>query len=152
MEPGKLVRIELSAGGVVYRRRTGAALEVLLIEDGYGNWGFPKGHVETNERPEDAALRECGEEAGLARLRLSAAIGATDWYFRVGDALIHKFCDYFLVEADPLEEARPRHREGIRACVWLSPEEALSRVTHDNARHVLRRALGLAAGAAEGRR
>jgi 8-oxo-dGTP pyrophosphatase MutT (NUDIX family) len=152
METGKHARIELSAGGVICRRQADGTVEVLLIEDGYGNWGFPKGHVEAGERPADAALRECGEETGLARLRILAPIGVTDWYFRATDALVHKFCDYFLVEADPLEEARPQRGEGIRTCVWLSPEDALSRVTYDNARHVLRNAVAVAASLAEERR
>jgi 8-oxo-dGTP pyrophosphatase MutT (NUDIX family) len=53
-------RLETSAGGVVVRRDGSHAL-YLLIRDSYGNWGFPKGHVESGERPEDAAVREVQE-------------------------------------------------------------------------------------------
>lgn len=135
--------IELSAGGVILRRREGGGVEVLLIEDSYGNWGFPKGHVEGVETPEEAALRECREETGLLNLRSIAPIGTTDWYFRSGHGLVHKFCDYFLLQAEADDEARPQRGEGIRACSWLNPDDALVRVTYANARAVLRSGLAV---------
>ncbi len=136
MAPVTYARIETSAGGVIYRRDA-AGPEVLLIKDSYGNWGFPKGHVEAGEKSEDAALRESREETGLQRLRLVGSLGTTDWYFRAEGALVHKYCDYFLVEADPGERAEPQAAEGIGACRWLKPDDALQRVTYDNARQVL---------------
>ena len=61
----------LSAGILLYRRR-GGALEVLLIHPGgpfwrnkdAGAWMIPKGGVEADEDPLDAALREFEEELG----------------------------------------------------------------------------------------
>lgn len=135
--------IEVSAGGVIYRRRSGGEVEVLLIKDSYGNWGFPKGHVEGTEDARDAALRECREETGLRKLRKGDALAATDWYFGVGDTLVHKYCDYFLLEAEAGGVAQPQDVEGIREVEWLSAEAALSRITYANARHVLRLALSL---------
>jgi 8-oxo-dGTP pyrophosphatase MutT (NUDIX family) len=124
----------------------GGALETLLIEDSYGNWGFPKGHVEAGETSEEAALRECREETGLQSLRTIAPIGTTDWYFRSGYSLVHKFCDYFLLQAEPDGEARPQRGEGIRACAWLTADDALARVTYANARAVLRSGLSVEDG------
>jgi 8-oxo-dGTP pyrophosphatase MutT (NUDIX family) len=133
-------KIELSAGGVIHRRTSEGVTEVLLIKDSYGNWGFPKGHVEAGESLEEAAVRECREETGLDRLELIGPIGTSDWYFRAGGALVHKFCDYFLITADPREQASPQTREGIQACVWLSLDKAESQVTYVNAGQILRRA------------
>ncbi len=133
-------RIELSAGGVIYRTTPGDT-QVLLIRDSYGHWGFPKGHVEPGETGEEAALRECREETGLDRLEIAGGVATTDWYFRLGGAVVHKYCDYYLLIADPGEEAVPQRTEGIRECIWLSPAEAVERVTYENARQVLRRAL-----------
>ena len=56
--------VETSAGGVIYRWR-GDTAHVLLIRDRYQHWGFPKGHLEGEETPADAALREVREETGL---------------------------------------------------------------------------------------
>lgn len=144
--------IEVSAGAVVVRRGDGGSIDVLLIEDSYGNWGFPKGHVEAGESSEEAALRECSEETGLVSLRTIAPIGTTDWYFRSGAGLVHKFCDYFLLETPTGSEALPRHAEGIRACSWLNPDDAVARITYANARTVLQSGLALErGGASEGR-
>ena len=66
-------RDETSAGGVVFRL-DGREPLVLLIRDSYQNWGFPKGHVERGERPEEAAVREVSEETGLAALTVRGAI------------------------------------------------------------------------------
>ena len=137
MAAPQLAKIELSAGGVIFRRPADGEPEVLLIKDGYGNWGWPKGHVEAGESLEVAALRECSEETGLTRLKVREWVGATDWYFRAGDTLIHKFCDYFLVEADPAELTLPQQAEGIQACRWLPPEDAAALLTYTNARQVL---------------
>ncbi len=140
----KFAQIELSAGGVIYRDAAGLGLQLLLIRDSYGNWGFPKGHIEAGEDAAAAALRECREETGLSRLRLVAPLGSTDWYFQHGGALIHKFCDYFLVEVTGDDAARPQKREGIQACEWLSPAQILQRVTYDNARQIAIQAIELA--------
>lgn len=136
------VRIELSAGGVIHRAGPGDdGLQILVIKDAYGNWGFPKGHLEEGETPRDAALRECSEETGLNHLEPIKWVGMTDWYFRDGGVVVHKYCDYFLLRAQPGDEARPQRGEGIRACHWLSPLDATARVTYHNAQHVLKRAL-----------
>lgn len=142
----QFAQIELSAGGVIYRRASGSDLQMLLIKDSYGNWGFPKGHIEAGEDAGAAALRECREETGLGGLRLVERLGTTDWYFRQDKALVHKFCDYFLVEAEGEDTARPQKREGIQACEWLSPPEFLERVTYENARQIARRAVERAGG------
>jgi 8-oxo-dGTP pyrophosphatase MutT (NUDIX family) len=58
--------LEVSAGGIVFRRLPGEGAKYLLIRDSYNNWGFPKGHLEGNESPAEAAIRETAEETGLA--------------------------------------------------------------------------------------
>src|SRR5688572_28735513 len=91
-------RLETSAGGVVMHAAEDGP-RYLLIRDSYGIWGFPKGHLENIERPEDAALREVCEETGLDHVRLRAPIHTIDWYFRFRGKLIHKVCHFLLMEA-----------------------------------------------------
>lgn len=137
MGQGK-ARLETSAGGVVVRREGDQAL-YLIIRDSYGNWGFPKGHVETGERPEDAAVREVCEETGLGQVRLRGAIHTIDWYFRFRGRLVHKVCHFYLMETDDAGTS-PQADEGITACRWEPFEAALALVSYENAREVLRRA------------
>lgn len=130
---------EVSAGGIVFRRDAAGGLRFLLIKDSYGNWGFPKGHLEEGESPADAALRETEEETGLQGLVLHGPIRIIDWHFRFRGRFIHKYCHFFLFESaagDPV----PQQDEGITACHWCVLDEALGELSYENARGVLRRA------------
>ncbi len=61
------------SAGILLFRRTGEALEVLLVHPGgpywakkdLGAWSIPKGLVEEGEEPLQGALRELEEELGL---------------------------------------------------------------------------------------
>jgi 8-oxo-dGTP pyrophosphatase MutT (NUDIX family) len=129
---------ETSAGGVVYRLFEGGAL-FLLIRDSYQNWGFPKGHLESGERAEDAALREVREETGLGDLALRGQIETIDWYFRFRGQLIHKVCHFYLMETTQADTL-PQQAEGITACQWVAYEDARTAISYANARKVLGRA------------
>lgn len=131
--------LEVSAGGIVFRRMSDQGTRFLLIRDSYANWGFPKGHLEDGESPADAAQRETGEETGLELLVLQGPIRVIDWHFRFRGRHIHKYCHFFLFESQGGEPC-PQVDEGITACQWLSLEEALTTLSYDNARGVLKRA------------
>lgn len=136
--PASQRRQERSAGGVVVRT-TGRGRVYLLIRDSYGHWGFPKGHLERGERADRAALREVAEETGLRSVRLVDTIATIDWHFRMRGRLIHKHCEFFLMETDTAS-TRPQRSEGITACRWATASEAVTLIGYENARAVLRRA------------
>jgi 8-oxo-dGTP pyrophosphatase MutT (NUDIX family) len=131
--------LEVSAGGIVFRRPPGEAARYLLIRDSYNNWGFPKGHLEGDESPAQAAFRETQEETGLQHLVLHGPIRVIDWHFRFRGRHIHKYCHFFLFESTE-GEVCPQVDEGITACQWRPLTEALEILSYDNARGVLKRA------------
>ena len=131
--------LEVSAGGIVFRRLPGEGARYLLIRDSYNNWGFPKGHLEGDESPAQAAIRETAEETGLDHLVLHGPIRVIDWHFRFRGRHIHKYCHFFLFES-PEGEVCPQVDEGITACQWRPLNEALEILSYDNARGVLKRA------------
>lgn len=133
------VQEEKSAGGVGVRALKGTH-HVLLIRGPYQNWGLPKGHVEEGEDAPTAAIREVREETGLEVLELGPELGSIDWYFRQEESLVHKFCSFFLMRSSG-GDARPEVKEGITACEWLPMEEAMTRVTYDDARAMIRASL-----------
>ena len=114
----------------------------LLIRDSYKNWGFPKGHLEADEPPELAALREVHEETGLDDLALRGEIDTIDWYFRFRGRLIHKVCHFYLMES-PSAETSPQRDEGITACRWAAMPDAMQNISYANARAVLERAAAM---------
>jgi len=136
--PRTRVRDETSAGGVVYRVDNGQP-RFLLIRDSYRNWGFPKGHLESGEAPDAAALREVSEETGIADLSIRGSIETIDWFFRFRGQLIHKVCHFYLMETAEMSTS-PQRAEGITACRWTNFEEADTLISYANAREVLRRA------------
>lgn len=138
---GGRTRHERSAGGVVVRVEDGAP-HYLLIRDSYGQWGFPKGHLEQGERADTAALREVMEETGLRSVSLVAPIATIDWTFRFRGTLIHKNCQFFLMET-AVTNTKPQKSEGITACKWTTIDEAQKLIAYENAREVLRRAHGI---------
>lgn len=133
-------RRETSAGGVVFRR-DGERTLVLLIRDAHHSWGFPKGHLEADEAPEDAALREVREETGLMNLEVVGPVDTIEWSFRFRGARIHKTCHFFALATEDVR-TRPQRREGITACRWVTLEQGARLLTHDNARGVLAAARG----------
>jgi len=114
----------------------------LLIRDSYKNWGFPKGHLEANEAPELAALREVQEETGLGDLALRGEIDTIDWYFRFRGRLIHKICHFYLMESASAQTS-PQREEGITACRWATMGDAMQAISYANARTVLERAAAM---------
>lgn len=128
-QPSKIVRVEVAAGGVVFKHAP-QGIKVAFILDPYGKWAFAKGHVEKGETIEQAALRETREEMGLGRLRVVASLGKIDFWFRdryregTKGEMIHKHVHFFLMEAPPSAQGQPQKKERISKVIWVD----LSRV------------------------
>jgi 8-oxo-dGTP pyrophosphatase MutT (NUDIX family) len=77
---------EFSAGGLVYRRARGQWMVCLGArrrpDDGTLVWSMPKGHVESGESMEQAAIREVREETGLVAAIDEKLGDVTYWYVR----------------------------------------------------------------------
>ena len=140
-------REEHSAGGVVIRR-VARGIDVLLIRDPYENWGLPKGHVERRETARDAAQREVREATGLECQVGGEVLETIDWFFRDRGVLVHKFCQFYLMESsdgDPV----PAAEEGISDCRWFPLETAIREITYANARDVIVEAARILQGEVE---
>jgi ATP adenylyltransferase len=117
------------AGGVVID----AEGRVALRRAKAGDWVLPKGHIETGESAGMAAVREVAEEMGLAT-RVVAWLG--DYHFEYKKA---RHVGYFLLR---VERRLPEFAEHEGADTFLvSPEEAVARLTFENDRALVRRAL-----------
>lgn len=138
-KPKRKPEREVSAGGIVFRRQPDQSARFLLVRDPYEHWGFPKGHLEGEETPAEAAFRESMEETGLTDLMMLGPIRIIDWHFRFRGRYIHKYCHFFLFES-PAAEVVTQLDEGITDYRWLTLEEALEQLSYDNARGVLKRA------------
>ncbi len=144
--PHRRVIREVSAGGVITRRRSGAVQVCLVLRDRHGPpvWNLPKGHPEAGEGLRDAALREVREETGLIG-RPRGAVGAIRyWYTAPKDAPRRaKTVHFFLMEA--VGGRLSDHDAEVLQARWMTVPQALRRLTYPAERRVLQRAQRLLA-------
>ncbi|KKU73706.1 MAG: hypothetical protein UX98_C0005G0082 [Parcubacteria group bacterium GW2011_GWA2_47_26] len=146
----RLMHIEFSAGGIVYRK-TPHGIEIAFLLDPYRKWTFAKGHIERGENVQAAAVREVKEEMGIRKIRVVTKLGRIDWWFRERrqgahsprGSLIHKFAYYFLMEVPDRTQLRPQKSELIRAVTWVPLEQALKFSSYKDVRPVLKRAIDI---------
>lgn len=101
---------------------------------------LPKGHIETGESPEQAALREVREETGYAEVDITVDLGEQVVEFDHDGLHCVRTERYFLMTLrDP--ERRPEKRgEAQFQPSWFCWEEALDALTYDAEKAWVRRA------------
>lgn len=129
---------QVSAGGVIYRRR-GDTIEVALTghkRDGNWIWTLAKGLVEATEDPETTALREVREETGLQGRILEKLGESTYWFFsRTDNARIHKTVHFYLLECvGGSTEDHDWEADEVR---WFPAQEARAALTYEGERDIL---------------
>lgn len=122
------------AGGLVVRE-TARELEMLIVRpsDGSDAWVLPKGHIEPGERPEEAAVREVREEAGV-QARVHRFLGSADFAAKGEDVRAAYYLMFWENAVTPSEERDSR---------WVPLTEAGAKLTHANARQLAERAQAL---------
>jgi len=134
---------ETSAGGIVVDVG-GAAPRAAVIarvnRAGRVEWCLPKGHLENDETPEQAAVREIAEETGILG-RIVGSLGTIDYWFSAEGRRVHKSVHHFLllavsgdlsVDGDPDQEAID--------VAWVPLPELGSLLAFPNERRIAREA------------
>jgi 8-oxo-dGTP pyrophosphatase MutT (NUDIX family) len=118
------------AGGVVFRG-SGQDRQFLVITSSRGqDWVLPKGHIETGETPEAAAVREVREEAGVVA-EILAALGTSA--YRKGSEQVR--AQFYLMHARGTAATTEQ-----RIVRWIPYGEALGLLSFDDTRRLLREA------------
>lgn len=128
------VRDEHSSGGAVVAVRDGVAHVALIATRGKTRWGLPKGAVTTGETSEQAALREVQEETGL-EARIVKPLDTIEYYFRVGDTLIRKRVDFYMM-LHTGGTLTPQLSE-VDDVEWVELSEAIQRASFDSEKTLL---------------
>lgn len=141
---------EFSAGGVLFRQ-AGKRIDVAFMLDPFHKWTFPKGHIETGETPQDAALRETSEELGvhIRDLRFEAPLGKMSFWFQQSfgkgrspkGSTVKKFVHYFLFQVRPDIRFHPRKKEKIKGVRWVPLFRVVDFSSYDNMKPIVARAV-----------
>lgn len=133
-----MTRFERSCGVVIYHDGNGGPRHYLLLHYPTGHWDFAKGHVERGEADLTTALREAREETGLADLAIEKGFQHEfEYAYRHNNTSIQKRVAWFVGRTRSTGVTISHEHQGF---AWLPYEEALRRVTYDNAKDLLRRA------------
>jgi len=120
---------------VPFRRRRGRLEFCLITSLGKGKWIFPKGIVEPGDTPQDAALKEAHEEAGL-RGQIRGRL--------LGRYVDHKWGSKLLVSGYLMEVSRAERawdEAGRRRRRWCTAEQARHRLGDKPFRRLLEAAV-----------
>ncbi|WP_123915806.1 NUDIX hydrolase [Georgenia muralis] len=142
---------ETSAGGLVVDVVEGRAFTAVIARRnraGRLEWCLPKGHLEGEETPAEAAVREIAEETGIAG-RVLRHLATIDYWFAGTDRRVHKVVHHFLLEATggflTIENDPDHEAEDV---AWVGLEEVATRLAYPNERRVVATARDVLAGRA----
>ena len=134
-------KADQSYGIIPYAETVEGNIEYFLIKQksrwrGDSYWGFPKGHPEANETPEQTALRELQEEVQLMLESCNNSVTFDVAYdFIHENVLIKKQVSYFLAAA--ASRAYTIDNREVVEAGWFSYAQALAQLTHKNSQRVL---------------
>jgi 8-oxo-dGTP pyrophosphatase MutT (NUDIX family) len=134
------VRREVSAGGLIWRRREGKVEVVLVRPASKQTWVLPKGHLEPGEGAIEAAAREATEESGL-EVVAGDPLGEVSYVYSWRDGpddssvRIFKRVHFYLMKCTGGDPSA--HDGEIDEVAWLGIDDAIGRATHKSERDLI---------------
>lgn len=133
----KKVIKETSCGIITVRFEKKTPLFLLLHYIG-GHIDFPKGHIEAGETYEETATRELIEETGISDIQILPGFRQNmSYYYRFHQQDFFKTV-YFFIGITAQEQIQISHEH--TGHYWLKYEDALEKVTFQNAKDLLKKA------------
>lgn len=126
---------EKSCGALIFRKNNDQ-LETIIIQMISGHWSYPKGHMEKGETETETAVREIKEETNLD-VTLDTRFREITSYSPKPNVI--KDVIFFIAYAKN-NNVIVQETE-VQAYQWLKVEDALSIVTYDEDKKILRKAI-----------
>jgi 8-oxo-dGTP pyrophosphatase MutT (NUDIX family) len=133
------IKYEVSAGGLLVRRRESGYDALLIGRRSPRIWTLPKGHVERHETHEQAALREVHEETGCWGEAVTRLNEISFWFY-VGKAKHRKSVTFFLMRYLSGQPHAEDHE--VEECRWFDVHEARRTMKYVNEKRLMDLAIG----------
>lgn len=133
--------IQISAGGVAYRKK-GKIVDIVITSVGEHNrWQLPKGLIDRGETIAEAALREVREEAGIETEMIDLIDKVEYWYYskRGGKRVrFHKFVYFYLLryKSGNTED----HDKEVKEARWVKIDEGQGMLTFKSEKNMVAKA------------
>ncbi|MCP6718466.1 MAG: bis(5'-nucleosyl)-tetraphosphatase [Patescibacteria group bacterium] len=128
---------ERSAGAIIFRKEKGS-IYYLVLHYEVGHWDFVKGKIEDDEEMKQTIIRETEEEAGINDLEfINEFEEKIEYFFKRNNKTIFKIVIFFLAETKIGKVKLSHEHIDFK---WLNYEQALNKLTFDNAKNVLKKA------------
>ena len=126
-----------SAGIVLFQNFHGTN-SFLLLNYPQGHWDFVKGKMEHDATPHETARREAGEETGITDIEfIDGFEESVEYEFRFNNDLIQKKVIFFLAKTNISKISLSHEHKDF---VWLEYEDAMKKITFQNAKKILAKA------------
>jgi len=133
-----MIPIESSAGAVIFLKKNDT-YHFLLLHYDEGHWDLVKGHIEEGETLKETVIREAKEETGIDDLKFIPGFQEkTEYYFQLKGKRTFKTNKLFLAETKKEEINLSSEHTSF---AWLSYHQALEKVTFENTKKVLKKAM-----------
>jgi len=134
--------IEISSGGVIFKRKDNS-FEVALVSKKKGKiWCLPKGHIEEGESLKETAIREVKEETGLRGEIVNKVDDIIYWYSnkdKKGELIkIFKRVYFFLLKY--VEGETKVHDHEVENVQWFDIKKARKILTYKTEQDVMKKA------------
>lgn len=132
------VKRQVSAGGVIYRKKD-SSVEIALIAVKGGNvWCLPKGIVDKGESLETTAVREVFEETGLKGIIVEKLGEISYWYYiKEEEARCRKTVHFFLIEYESGDTSQ--HDFEVDLVSWFPIDDALEKASYKGERDIIKK-------------
>jgi len=131
---------EISAGIILYNNKHDERQFLVLKYPG-GHWDFVKGKMEKLEDTQQTAIRETNEETGITDIKFIDGFKEEISYtFFINNEEINKKVIFYLAKTNSIEIKLSHEHLDF---VWLNFENAIEKITYQNAKIILTKANSL---------
>lgn len=131
----------ISAGGVAIRNENGRVEIAIIQTSKEGRWQLPKGLIDPGETPEQAAIREVREEAGIT-CEIVEKIDSVDYWYvdRWGTEpmRVHKYVHFYLMKY--ISGDVGDHDDEVVDVRWSDIEQAINTLAFNDEKNMVKKA------------